>query len=253
MPTYEFAQEVKAIAAVLIRDVEQHKPLADARIEYVWRDKASKSNGRVVLGKARKVSGLNAFLIQEGEAEDLFVVEIAADTWGRLELPQRRALVDHELCHLRVDHDDDGMPVLSMRGHDLEEFACIVERYGLWKSDVAAFGTVVAEQLVLAIEEASQFVDELTAPDDDPEADPPPSVDALLEVRYSDAQVAALNVLAKVGEAVASNATDEKAGTIHHAAAATLLEAGLIRRVRFDDKLREVYALTDAGRQVHGG
>ena len=32
-----------------------------------------------------------------------------------------------------------GEPILAIRGHDIEEFCCVVKRYGAWKSDVAAF------------------------------------------------------------------------------------------------------------------
>jgi len=177
MTVYRRAPQVAKIADKLIRDVELHKLLRDVHIEYVWRDVASKSRGRIVLAKARKLSGLNAFLINaasgavDGEANvPMFVVEVAEDTWGRLSEAQRKALVDHELCHCRVELDDDDEQVLSMRGHDLEEFSCIVERHGLWKSDVARFGAEVAEQLALAIDEAGSFLDPPPAePDGDTE------------------------------------------------------------------------------------
>ena len=168
MTTYAHAPEVADIAADLIRTVEQHKPLADVRIEYVWRDKASKSKGRTTLATARRIGGLNAFLLN-GEDGPLYCIEVAADTWGKLTDPQRRALVDHEMCHFHVDEDPEGVPVLSMRGHDLEEFAAIVERHGMWKSDVASFGSVIAEQLAFAVEEAATFLDEI--------GKPPPNVD----------------------------------------------------------------------------
>lgn len=52
------------------------------------------------------------------------------------------ALVDHELYHIAQAIDeygapkfrrDDGLPVLTMRGHDVEEFNGVVRRYGLTK------------------------------------------------------------------------------------------------------------------------
>lgn len=167
MTTYRLAPEVAVIAGELIRDVEQHAALKDVELRYVWRDKASKSKDRLVLAKARKVGGLNAFLAQTETADTemaandpMFVVEVAEDTWLLLDDHQRVALIDHELCHLNVDFDGDGEPVLSIRGHDLEEFACIVRRRGLWKSDVATFGAEVAQQLALAIEDAERFLRE---------------------------------------------------------------------------------------------
>lgn len=163
MAFFERAPEVAVIGEKLIGDVEEHADLQGVRIEYVFRDRAVKSKGRVTLGKARRVSGLNAFLVAAADGipddeanEPFFVVEIAADTWGRLDEAQQVALVDHELCHLLVDVDG----ALAIRGHDLEEFGCIVSRHGLWKSDVAHFGAEVAEQLALAIEQAESFLDD---------------------------------------------------------------------------------------------
>lgn len=174
MPDYTRATQVADIANGLIEKVDDHKPLNGVHIEFVWREKAPKSKGRLVLARARKVSGLNAFLANVSAGvpdrlanDDFFVVEVAVDTWERLTEDQRVALVDHELCHLHVDKDGDGSAVLSLRGHDLEEFAAIVERHGLWASDVATFGSAVAEQLALAVDEVSQFLGNLSDEDGD--------------------------------------------------------------------------------------
>lgn len=173
MPDYKRAPEVESIARDLIKRVDQHKNLAHVRVEYVWRPDASKSKGRLILAKARKIGGLNAFLanvdaidVVDEPNQPFFVIEVAADTWEKLTADQRIALVDHELCHCVVDFDADGNPAMSMRGHDLEEFACIVERHGLWASDVARFGSAVAEQLALAVDEVAGFVEGLGKSDD---------------------------------------------------------------------------------------
>lgn len=162
---YSHAPEVKAIALDLIDTVEDHADLADVTMLYVWRDKASKSGGRVVLGRARRLSGLNAFLAT-GSNEPLFVIEVARDTWQALEEFQQRALVDHELCHCGVEWHQ-GERKLVMRPHDVEEFGGIVERHGLWKSDVARFGSRVAGQLSLAITQTVDFVRDIGDADQD--------------------------------------------------------------------------------------
>lgn len=164
MADYRHAPEVADLAQKLIDSVDDHEPLRDdrVRVECVYRDKATKSKGRTTLGKARKLSGLNAFLANpEAEQRDLFVVEIAEDCWDQLTDEQQLALVDHELSHLRVDYDDDGTPQLSIRAHEVEEFGGVIERHGLWGSDVAAFGSQVHEQLALAVDEVSRFVEGL--------------------------------------------------------------------------------------------
>jgi hypothetical protein len=68
--------------------------------------------------------------------------------------------------------------------------------------------------------------------------------------RYTDAQIAALKLLGRVGRLAEAGATDEQAGTIHHSTAEALVLAGLIRRLAFDERLRPIYVLTDEGRRV---
>lgn len=167
MTMYRPAREVAAIAKTLIEHVADHAPLGRARIEYVFREKAPKSGHRIILGKARRVGGLAAFLAEAKHLNDhvvprpLFVVEISEDTWSKLNEAQQIALVDHELCHLVVEVNADGEVELSTRGHDFEEFAAIIRRPGLWSAGDAALGAAVAEQLSLAIEDVTSYVESL--------------------------------------------------------------------------------------------
>jgi len=165
MPTeYTEAKEVQAVAAEVIR--AHHRHLIGERIEYVFRSKHAKKAGKVVLGTARLVQGLNAFLaaptdeeqdVFSGDAgETFFVMEIAKDTWKELDEKQRVALVDHELCHMWVEDevDDDGNEkrVFKILAHDVEEFTPIINRHGLWKPDLEAFGTVAANKLQASLD-----------------------------------------------------------------------------------------------------
>lgn len=186
MSKFRRAPEVAKIAEELIGSVTEHEQLTYARIEYLFIDKAPKSRGRLVLGRARRVSGLGSVLanLTKYDAEfcqdptPLFVIEIAEDTWQRLDDAGRKALVDHELCHCRVDLDEDlDEHVLSTRAHDLEEFAGIIRRHGLWYSAAEEMGSAVMEQLALAIDSVETFVNGLAVdPDtgefkDDPRSD----------------------------------------------------------------------------------
>jgi predicted metallopeptidase len=142
---YAEAPEVEKIARDLIDTIHVH--LVDVRIDYLFRDKAAVSGGKVRLGSARKVSGLTAFL---GKAEEpFFVIEIAAEQWASLPEEARRALVDHELSHCGVDtyEDKEGTIKQDLRiiKHDLEEFNDIVRRHGLWRADVEAFAAALSE------------------------------------------------------------------------------------------------------------
>lgn len=154
MATYEAAPEAEKIAERLI--AEHHTHLTDVRVEFVFRDKASKSHGRTTLGKARKVSGLGAFLArrtEDGEdtaGAEFFVIELARDEWDEMPPSKRRALVDHELCHCTITYDDEKDTVtFGIKGHDVEEFTEILDRHGLWKDDLAGFAKAAKEQLDL--------------------------------------------------------------------------------------------------------
>ena len=153
MPTtFTSADAVETIANECIK--RWHPDLYGAQIRYVFRSKAVKNRGRHVLGKARKVTNLAAYLalggMEEPEPDEppspFFVIEIAYDTWELLTHDQRLALVDHELCHCVIDEDTERRDNLGLRGHDLEEFAAVVQRHGLWKPDVKYFAQVLRER-----------------------------------------------------------------------------------------------------------
>lgn len=116
----EASAEVLDLAARIIE--HYHEPLRGARIFLVMRSEAPSSNGRVTMGKAKKLS---AELQLHIDAD--FLIWLAKDEWLRLSAMQREALIDHELSHCFWD----GMTA-SMRGHDVEEFNHILARYGAW-------------------------------------------------------------------------------------------------------------------------
>lgn len=164
--TYWRAPEVEVIANKLITEHHDHLSRHDVTIRCVFRDPTAKSKGRLVLGKARKIGGLNAHLVGldrrdvdslGDEPVDFFVVEVGHKSWLGLTERQRVALVDHELCHLDVEmpegEDDDRKLVL--RGHDLEEFTEVVERHGLWRPVVKSFAETASRQLKLDIQPGS--------------------------------------------------------------------------------------------------
>lgn len=155
MPTeFRPASAAETIGKRLIK--EHHTHLLGVRVEYVFRDKAAKSKGKVKLGTARKMGGLNAWLATDvderaTEPEEFFVIELAEDEWADLTDQQRVALVDHELSHCWAEVDDDGEVVLAVKTHDLEEFVDVVRRHGLWRPEVEHLVKVGAEQLGLDV------------------------------------------------------------------------------------------------------
>lgn len=147
--TFRPAPAVERIAEKLIRN--HHTDLTDVEIRYVFRSATAKTNGKAVWGKARKMSGLTAYLAHDpveapGGDDDFFVVEISEPVWTILDDAQRTALVDHELCHCTTEIDEKTDELkLKLRPHDLEEFRQIVERHGLWQPDLTEFAVTVAQ------------------------------------------------------------------------------------------------------------
>lgn len=138
--TYSAAPQVANIASKLIP--EHHDHLADVTVEFVFRSEHAERHGNVVLGKARKVSGLNAFLVHaatgEGGDEPFFVIEVAQDIWSVFTSDERVALVDHELSHCRIKVTKDGTQ-LYVAPPDIEDFAGVINRHGLWRPDLREF------------------------------------------------------------------------------------------------------------------
>jgi predicted metallopeptidase len=154
---YRKAPEVEEIGRELIE--EHHPHLLGVRVEFLFMSKTPKSKGRDVWGRAKKISGLNAFLAlgpnvlpetYEDQPFDLFVIEISEEVWDRLRSKGRRALVDHELSHCQIVEDEEGRVNLAVVGHDVTEFEAVIRRNGLWREDLEEFVKAGAEQLELS-------------------------------------------------------------------------------------------------------
>lgn len=146
---FQIAYEVEQVARWLISDYHPH--LRGARIEYVFLAETPKSKGKLVWGRAKKVSGVNAWLATAADERDseptpFFVIEISKPIWDELDGRRKAALVDHELSHLAWDDETDQITIAS---HNLEEFVGVIQRHGLWRDDVELFGRVCKEQLDL--------------------------------------------------------------------------------------------------------
>lgn len=114
--------EVIEIAQEVIE--KWHPDLEEASIAFIFRTEAPTSNGRVAYGAASRIKPEHQLL---GLDHD-FLIWLAQDKWYTLTDAQKVALIDHELCH--VGFNDKDKPV--MIDHDIQEFACIIERHGFW-------------------------------------------------------------------------------------------------------------------------
>ena len=114
--------------------VGQHHPdlaLVLDEIVVVFREKAGKSGGKVVLGSSKKVAAIaNAI----GGTDYKFVLEVASDLWEHeLTSKQREALLDHLLTACRCEEDPKSGDIkCSVAKPDIMAFRENVDRYGMW-------------------------------------------------------------------------------------------------------------------------
>ncbi|MBF8461785.1 hypothetical protein FMJ63_17405 [Klebsiella michiganensis] len=128
-----------------------HIHLLDADVAFMWASGAFEKKGRYVLGQCEQVM-LRAGGWQKARMEQQmhewfgripkFIITLAADYCEQCNDVEFCALVEHELYHIAQATDDygapkfnkeTGMPVLTLRGHDVEEFVGVVRRYGASK------------------------------------------------------------------------------------------------------------------------
>jgi hypothetical protein len=138
-------------ANILAEDGAIHNPdhahLIDADIGFLWASQAFTKRGRTVLGQAEQVM-IRAGGWQKARQEQQlvewfghvpeFLITLAADYCAQCSDAEFCALVEHELYHVGQELDafgapkftKEGLPKLVLRGHDVEEFVGVVERYG---------------------------------------------------------------------------------------------------------------------------
>lgn len=140
------APDLKRIGDALIAECEELEDLKWAieedgfTIAYVWKRKASKSADKFVAGKNTKASGLAKHFAAEANGASVgYVVALASDANFGATAYQIEARVFHELYHCLIGRKTKGrgedkvtVPVLKVRGHDLEMFWAERQRYGDW-------------------------------------------------------------------------------------------------------------------------
>ncbi|WP_293797254.1 putative metallopeptidase [uncultured Pantoea sp.] len=136
---------------ILSQDGHLHNPdhahLIDANIRVMWASSAFTKKGRNVLGQTEEVAfragGWQKARMEQqmhewfGEVPD-YIITLAADYCAECSDAEFCALVEHELYHIAQKVDEfgspeftrDGLPRLTLRGHDVEEFVGVVRRYG---------------------------------------------------------------------------------------------------------------------------
>ncbi|EPF6239734.1 putative metallopeptidase [Acinetobacter baumannii] len=127
--------------AELIHDNEEF-------LAFAWASSACMAKKRMVLGQCEKVlfnQGGWKKARQEQQMRDWFgyvpvyLITIDASYCDQATDRDFCALIEHELCHIGVERDEDGDPIISemtglpkhyLAGHDVEEFVGVVKRWG---------------------------------------------------------------------------------------------------------------------------
>lgn len=125
-------------------------------IVILMRDEAVVQGGRMVLGAVHlpcvqgKLNSLFQWMLRlVSEVDDPdFVMILDNVFWESATAKEREILIFHELCHIELKRDKDGDVMLDddtgrakwkLRGHDVEEFSRVVERYGAYSEDLRQF------------------------------------------------------------------------------------------------------------------
>ncbi len=133
---YERSPEVEAIARDLIPRFHRHLLDGNARIAYLFRDRAWKTTSQmVILGKASKRSEIDKVL--SANRED-FIIIIAKPDWDKLDSPKKEILVDHELAHCGVLITNRGDQKWIILDHPIEEFPEILARHESRRQELGA-------------------------------------------------------------------------------------------------------------------
>ena len=124
-----------------------HAHLRQAIIGWLWAYEPSEHRGKRLAGECRMPRPAGARWSQmmgEQQLRELFggvpdfIITIDAELARMAEADQFCALVEHECYHAAQETDAfgaprfnrDGRPIFTMRGHDVEQFLGVVERYG---------------------------------------------------------------------------------------------------------------------------
>ena len=117
--------------AEVAREIIENEPelsyIRDSQVSIVYlsSEHAKKHNGRMIFGQCEKV----AEKYKWGIPCDFTITVFEPNIDGFSE-NQIMILLFHELLHIVIDANEDGTESYSTRGHDLEDFKLIIDRFG---------------------------------------------------------------------------------------------------------------------------
>jgi hypothetical protein len=133
MEIYKADADVMKIVTDLIAEYHPHLVLIEDDIGVVFREKSKEVAGFVIAGSTKKAPALLSVLTDK-KFTYKFVIEIGADAWQALDDRQRKALLDHHLCAMKVEENaDTGEIKCTVRPYDFSGYKEEIERWGMWR------------------------------------------------------------------------------------------------------------------------
>lgn len=128
---WEAGNDVMELVKFHIANHHPNLALVDDEIAVIFRGKASKRGGQVLLGSSKKAPPiLNAFT----KTNYKFILEIAATEWKMLSNEQQSALIDHLLCGCRVEEDPQSGDIkCTIAAPDVQFYWDELSRHGDWR------------------------------------------------------------------------------------------------------------------------
>lgn len=149
MAKLNISTEVEQLVEEILHENPDHEILLKypPRITCRLRSGSWTSRGKEILAKA-----IIAPSREQLHAHIDAYIFVNGDQWPFFTDSQKLALVDHELYHIRPvldgeeqKRDDNDNLKWTCVGHDLEEFAGVIRRHGLWREDIQDFASQVKQ------------------------------------------------------------------------------------------------------------
>ena len=103
----------------------------DCRIKYLYCDKAKKSNGFEVYADTELVKEKYKVFLDAD-----FIITFYMGNTESLDEKRMEILMYHELCHVGYDPGQEGQSRYRIIPHDIEDFRCVIKKWGLdWVKD----------------------------------------------------------------------------------------------------------------------
>lgn len=123
-----------------------HTHLASVKVRLLCVNKSIKVGGRERPGKVQKTNPLTRFLTRDEETGDEadVLVMVSLPAWNPAPLEERTAMLDHLLSMIEATEDEDnGSIKLTIVSPQVQEFAEVIERRGLYNTDIQDLANVV--------------------------------------------------------------------------------------------------------------